>query len=197
MPRYLECPVCRRPVASRSRYCERHKARLIPYGDAEAVPLRLPYGRKRSAFDVELKVARRYLQLHAETEAVQSSIQLAEALLSYKADTPITADLRLQEALNFQRDSGAPPSEIVARMVAFNLYADRRPFKNQRAEDAALGRLITHTMPLGDFRWSAAVYIPAGQLARQYLGRFALALIKRVERDAARVQSLVAKSAAL
>ncbi len=152
---------------------------------------------KRNAYDLQMKIARRYLQLHAEHPAVAAAAELARALLNYKADTALSADLRLQEALNYQRDVGADAGEVVARVVAFYLYEERRPFKSQRAADCALGRLVCHTVPLGGYRYSAAVYCPAGELARRHLGQFAVSLLRRVNEDAARVAELKRQSSAL
>ena len=152
---------------------------------------------KTNAFDTELAVARRYMQLHRDAPGVAAAVELARALLNYRADTPLTFDQQLQQALNYQRDSGADPVEVCARVVAFYLFLDRRPghFKTQRAEDVALGRLVTHVVPLAGVRYGATVYAPAGELARKHLGVFANALIRRVLADAQRVQELRRKSA--
>lgn len=196
--RYSECVICRKPAATRSRFCDSHKARLTRYGSPNGKAL--PMKGKRNAFDLQMRIARRYLQLFAESPAVAAAARLAEELMSYKAETRLTADMRLQEVLNYQRDCNADPLELVARVVAFYLFMAHKPHyfsSDQKAEDCALGRLVCHVVALGGHRWSAAVYVPAGQLARTLLGPFALRLIDRVERDAASVQSLVKASAQL
>ncbi|MDQ2651565.1 MAG: hypothetical protein M3Z20_00860 [Chloroflexota bacterium] len=151
------------------------------------------------AYDAQLAVARRYITLHKDTQAGTAAFELARALMEYRADTPLAADQRLQQAWEIQRHRGADPWEVVARVVAFYLFMDHRPgyFRNQKAEDVALGRLCLHSMPLGGHRYSATVYAPAGELIRRHLGQFALALIRKVNKDADRVAQLKAKSAAL
>lgn len=155
---------------------------------------------KRNAFDLQMRIARRYMQLHADNPAVAAALKLADAILNYTAETKLSADVKLQEVLNCQRDLNADPAELCVRVVAFYLFTAHRPGyfeSNQRAEDCALGRLVCHVVPLGGRLWSAALYVPAGVLARKYLGVFALRLIARVEHDAQSVQSLVKQTAAL
>lgn len=189
---YSECVICRKPASTRSRYCSAHKSRLNRYGDPEAKPM--PMIGKNNAFALELKIARRYMQMHAENPAVAAAVELAKAMLAYRSQTPLSSDVRLQEALNCQLSSGAPPAEVVARVVALYLISKRRPFKSQRMETITLGRLVLHTVPNGKARWGAQVYHHAGELAMRHLGPFAASLITRVERDAERVNDLVQQS---
>lgn len=187
--KYTECVICRKSVATRSRYCNAHKHRANRYGDPKAKPL--PVER----FDVELQLARRYLQLHSETTQVAAALKLADAVLGYRAETRITFDLRLQDALDYQRSAGATPAEVAARVVAFRLYTNLRAFKSQCVEFIALGRLILHIAPYGGMQWSGHTYHAAGELAAQYLGPFATWLDAKVQRDAKGLRDLVAQSA--
>lgn len=150
-------------------------------------------------FEAQLNVARRYVQQHAEAPAAQAAFQLAAQMMAYKASTVLSADIRLEQAFAIQRERGASPQEVVARCVAFYLWIDRRPgyFKNQRAEDVGLGRLCLHAEPLGGYRHGASVYAPAGRIVREHLGVFALALLRKIENDAARLTDLRAMSGAL
>lgn len=154
---------------------------------------------KTNAYDAQLAVARRYVAQHTDTPAADAAFELARSLMNYRADTPLAADQKLQQAWEIQRDKGADPWEVVSRVVAFYLFMDHRPgfFRNQKAEDVALGRLCLHSRPLANHRYSAAVYAPAGELIRRHLGQFALALIRKIGKDADRVAQLKAQSAAL
>jgi hypothetical protein len=197
MPVYIECPVegCRRPAASRSRFCERHKQRNARYGSPTGKPL--PSRGKRNAFEIEMQVAARYLTALRGHPSVADAVDLARALLEYKAETTVSADVRLEQALRYQRDAGADPLAVVERVIAFYLYTGRKPFATERAEAVALGRLVCHVMPLNGFRWTARVYAPCGQMARELLGRFALAVIARVRADTESLKARIARSAQL
>jgi hypothetical protein len=154
---------------------------------------------KQTDYDVQLAVARRYVHEYRDTKGSAAAFDLAGAVLAYRASTPFNCDLQLEEAFRCLRSGGAEPAEIIARVVAFLLFIDARPsyFKIQRAEDVALGRLILHSIPLALPRYSALVYAPAGARAREHLGVFADALLRKVKEDAARVAQRRQESAVI
>lgn len=155
---------------------------------------------KATVYEVQLKIARRYVHEYRDTKAHAAALDLVRAMLTYRATTPLHSDILLEGALGYLRTHHADPAEIVARVVGFLLFIEYRPwhFKGQRAEDVGLGRLVLHSVPVeGARRYSAAVYGPAGVMAREHLGMFAGALLRKVKDDAARVAAMQQQSAVL
>jgi hypothetical protein len=191
---YSSCIVCSAPVSTWSRYCTKHKTHANRHGDPNARPI--PMSGKYNFVDVELRLARRYMARYAEHPSVIAAIRFATELQKYRAETPWTYDLQTEHALHDQKNKGAEPSEIVARIVAFYLYLQRRPFRTPTAEQVALGRLVLHVVPTPGRRWGMRVYRAAGQLAAN-LGVFAQKLLQRVERDAAEANALLEEAATI
>lgn len=154
---------------------------------------------RTNLYDAQLAVTRRYVHLYRDTDGARAAFQLAGLLMQYRADTALGADVKLEQAWATQRDRGAKPEELIARVCAFMLWMDHRPgyFRNERAEAVALGRLCLHCEPLGGHRYNASVYAPAGRMVRHHLGPFAISLLRKINSEAQRVADLRKKSANL
>jgi hypothetical protein len=154
------------------------------YGSAEGVPLNA----RRYRYD--LAAARRMVNRYADRTATSAAVRLIQSeLLGYRAPRGYSYQRDAEAYLGRLVASAADPFAILARIVAWHLVTERRPFRTEREEAVSLGRWVLSTVPFRRKR-PGAEKLPSvnacrevGEITREALGVYALGLIRKDRSD--------------
>lgn len=145
-----------------------------------------------------LDTAERLLSHYGDRKATHAALRLVTSdVLGYRARWNRGYQLAAESVLARLVAAGVTPATVLARVIAFYLVTERRPFRMQREEDAALGRWIAHTVPYRRKRGpteklpSVNCVREIGEITREALGVFAVGLLRKAAADAVERSALV------
>jgi hypothetical protein len=148
--------------------------RLSRYGSPVAQPLPLDqYEHHEAYLDAGLTK-------YAGTTAVTTALTLAAEVLNLKAAAQgFTVQLTMEREMARLRRHGVTPRELLLRVAAHYAYTKLRPFRDDRADRAALARAVLRLAPLEGYRPNTRLL---QWLASEITGRLALFAIRFIER---------------
>lgn len=134
---------------------------------------------------------------YANSKALNAALRLTEECLNYTPTHNFTVELKIAERTRWLREYRSPHA-VLQRVVEFYAVVDARPerFPSVRAERFGLARAVLQLgAPDGrPGRPSSVLLNYFGTHLAEALGPFALAFLRRLQRDDAERRALIATS---
>jgi hypothetical protein len=136
----------------------------------------------------------RGLTKYAGTTAVSAALALAAEVLNLKSSQGFTVQLTMEREMSRLRRHGVTPREFLLRVAAHYAYTNRRPFRDDRADRAALARAVLRLAPLEGYRPNTRLLQWLATEITERLALFAMKFIERLSADVERERAIIRAS---